>query len=93
MYKEETKFWHEIRRHKSKILWTRLENSAAHGTPDLLGYNDNSTFFTVELKLKKVKKISFSPHQIAFHIKHPKKAVVSTQSTAKGPRSEGYKTL
>ena len=71
MYKEETKFWHEIRKHKSKISWTRLENSAAHGTPDLLGYNDNSTFFTVELKLKKVKKISFSPHQIAFHVKHP----------------------
>ena len=71
MNKGETKFWHEIRKHKSKISWTRLENSAAHGTPDLLGYNDNSTFFTVELKLKKVKKISFSPHQIAFHIKHP----------------------
>ena len=68
MYKEETKFWHEIKafniKNNRKLSFTRLENSAAHGTPDLLGYNDNSTFFTVELKLKKVKKISFSPHQI-----------------------------
>ena len=83
MYKEETKFWHEIRKHKSKISWTRLENSAAHGTPDLLGYNDNSTFFTVELKLKKVKKISFSPHQIAFHVKHPKNTFILVKELEK----------
>ena len=83
MYKEETKFWHEIRKHKSKISWTRLENSAAHGTPDLLGYNDNSTFFTVELKLKKVKKISFSPHQIAFHVKPPKNTFILVKELPK----------
>tara|TARA_B100001939_G_scaffold265175_1_gene232444 strand:- start:621 stop:995 length:375 start_codon:yes stop_codon:yes gene_type:complete len=89
MLKEETKFWHEIRGHKSKISWTRLENSAALGTPDLLGYNDNSTFFTVELKIKKAKKIPFSPHQISFHVRHPKNTfiMVKTQPKALGQRA------
>jgi len=89
MLKEETKFWHEIRGHKSKISWTRLENSAALGTPDLLGYNDNSTFFTVELKIKKAKKIPFSPHQISFHVMHPKNTfiMVKTQPKALGQRA------
>ena len=74
MYKEETKFWHEIKafvtKNNCKLSFTRLENSAAHGTPDVLGYNNSGHFFTIELKLKKAKKINFSPHQIAsiFHI-------------------------
>ncbi len=76
MLKEETKFWHEIRNYKSKISWTRLENSAAHGTPDLLGYNNSGTFFTVELKVTKSNKVRFSPHQIAFHVKHPKNSFI-----------------
>ena len=89
MLKEETKFWHEIRNHKSEISWTRLENSAAHGTPDLLGYNANSTFFTVELKLKKFKKIPFSAHQISFHLRHQKNTffMVKTQPKALGQRA------
>ena len=76
MLKEETKFWHEIRNYKSKISWTRLENSAAHGTPDLLGYNNSGHFFTVELKLIKAKKIYFSPHQIGFHLTHPNNSFI-----------------
>ena len=83
MLKEETKFWHEIRNHKSKISWTRLENSAAHGTPDLLGYTTSGTFFTVELKLKKVKKISFSPHQISFHLRHKKNTFIMVKDLPK----------
>ena len=83
MLKEETKFWHEIRNHKSKISWTRLENSAAHGTPDLLGYTTAGTFFTVELKLKKVKKISFSPHQISFHLRHKKNTFIMVKDLPK----------
>ena len=86
MFKEETKFWHQIRKHKCKISWTRLENSAAHGTPDLLGYNNNHKFFTVELKLKKAKKITFSPHQISFHIKHPKNTFIMVKEL---PRALG----
>jgi len=48
-----------------------LENLSNVGCPDLLGYNVYHTFFTVELKVTKGKKLKFSPHQIAFHVKHP----------------------
>ena len=69
--KPETKFWHEIKKNTKQISWTRLENLSAFGTPDLLGYNTNRHFFTLELKITRANKIKFSPHQIAFHIKHP----------------------
>jgi hypothetical protein len=69
--KPETKFWHEIRKNFKNITFTRLENLSAFGTPDLLGYNNNCHFFTVELKVVKGRKIRFSPHQISFHIRHP----------------------
>ena len=69
--RNETKFWQQIKRNTPKISWTRVENSSALGTPDLLGYNTNSHFFTVELKVTSGNKIRFSPHQIAFHMRHP----------------------
>ena len=71
MVKNETKFWHEVKKNTPQISWTRIENTSLLGTPDLLGYNVNSHFFTVELKVTKGKKVTFSPHQIAFHVKHP----------------------
>ena len=75
MIKGETKFWHEIKafniKNNCELSFTRLENSAAHGTPDLLVCNSSGHFFTIELKLTKAKKIRFSPHQIGFHIRHP----------------------
>ena len=71
MLKPETKFWHELKRNTPQITWTRIENTSAFGTPDLLGYNDNSYFFTVELKVTRSNSVRFSPHQIAFHYKHP----------------------
>ena len=69
--KPETKFWQDVRKIKSEIRWTRLENLSSLGTPDLLGYNNNGVFFTVELKVTKSNKITISPHQIAFHLIHP----------------------
>ena len=69
--KPETKFWHDIRKNFKNITFTRLENLSAFGTPDLLGYNTNCHFFTVELKVVKGRKIRFSPHQISFHVRHP----------------------
>ena len=69
--KPETKFWHEIRKNFKNITFTRLENLSAFGTPDLLGYNNNCHFFTVELKVTSGNKIRFSPHQISFHVRHP----------------------
>ena len=87
MNKGETKFWHEIKsfniKNNRKLSFTRLENSAAHGTPDLLGYNNSSKFFTVELKLKKAKKIVFSPHQISFHVRHPKNTFILVKELPK----------
>jgi hypothetical protein len=74
--KPETKFWQDVRKIKSEIRWTRLENLSSLGTPDLLGYNNNGVFFTVELKVTKSNKIIISPHQIAFHITHPNNSFI-----------------
>ena len=67
------------------FLWTRLENLSLLGCPDLLGYNANSTFFTVELKVTRGNKLKFSPHQIAFHKTHPINTFIIAE--ALGPRS------
>jgi len=72
----ERKLWHELKRNTPQITWTRLENFAGFGTPDLLGYNNSGHFFTVELKITKANKIRFSPHQISFHITHPKNTFI-----------------
>ena len=73
--KPEKKLWHEIKtiniENNCKLSFTRLENSAAWGTPDLLGCNISGHFFTVELKVTKTNKVRLSPHQISFHIRHP----------------------
>ena len=78
--KPERKFWNELKRNTPKITWTRIENLSVFGTPDLLGYNTNGHFFTVELKLTKSNKIRFSPHQIAFHVQHPDNTFILVKS-------------
>ena len=82
MVKNETKFWQEVKRNTPKISWTRIENSSSFGTPDLLGYNSNSHFFTVELKVTRSNRVTFSPHQIAFHVKHPNNTFILTKHLA-----------
>ena len=74
--KNESKFYNEIKKNIPQISWIRIENNSLFGTPDLLGYNDNYTFFTVELKVARGNKITFSSHQIAFHFKHPKNTFI-----------------
>ena len=73
--KPEKKLWHEIKeiniKNNCKLSFTRLENSAAWGTPDILGYNRSGHFFTIELKATRGNKVRLSPHQISFHIRHP----------------------
>ena len=69
--KPESKFWKEWKKFTPNISWTRLENLSSFGTPDLLGYNKNNIFFTVELKVVSGSKVRFSPHQISFHVRHP----------------------
>ena len=67
----EAKFYQQIKRNFKEFSLIRLENSSLLGTPDLLVSNNNGHFFTVELKVTKGKKLKFSPHQLAFHVKHP----------------------
>ena len=81
----EAKLYQKLRKKSSGILWTRLENLSSLGTPDLLGYNVNGHFFTVELKVTKGNKLKFSPHQIAFHVKHPNNTFILAE--ALGPRA------
>ena len=74
--KPERKLYEKLKRNCNQISWIRLENLSLSGTPDLLGYNVNGHFFTVELKVTKGNKVRFSPHQIAFHVKHPKNSFI-----------------
>ena len=69
--KPETKFYAQVKKHFKEFSLIRLENLSVPGTPDLLVYNNNCHFFTLELKVTKTNKVTFSPHQIAFHVKHP----------------------
>ena len=78
--KLECKFYNELKRITPQIRWTRIENTSLLGTPDLLGYNSSGKFFTVELKVTKSNKVRFSPHQIAFHITHPKNTFILVKS-------------
>jgi hypothetical protein len=75
----ERQLWGKLKNESKRIKWTRLENWALFGTPDLLGYSSSGNFFTVELKsttFKNVNFVRFSPHQISFHIKHKKNTFV-----------------
>ena len=78
--KLESKFYNELKRLTPQIRWTRIENTSVLGTPDLLGYNDSGRFFTVELKVTRSNKVKLSPHQIAFHITHPKNSFILVKS-------------
>ena len=81
----EVKLYKKIKAFTPQIIWNRIENLSIPGMPDLLGYNDSGTFFTVELKVTKGKKLKFSPHQIAFHVKHPHNTFIIAE--ALGPRA------
>ena len=85
MAKPEPQFWRNWKKNTPNILWTRLENSGAFGTPDLLGYNAFGHFFTVELKVCKRNSVRLSPHQISFHVTHPKNSFILVKRL--GPRS------
>ena len=80
----EAKLYKKLKTKTPKIIWTRIENLSLLGTPDLLGYNDSGTFFTVELKITRANKLKFSPHQIAWHVAHPHNTFIIAE--ALGPR-------
>jgi hypothetical protein len=80
----EAKLYKKLKAKTPRIIWTRLENLSLLGTPDVLGYNSSGHFFTVELKVTSGNKLKFSPHQIAFHVAHPKNTFIIAE--ALGPR-------
>ena len=80
--KPETKFYQEIKKHFKDFQLTRIENMSVPGVPDLLCYNKNHFFFTLELKVTTSKKVRLSPHQISFHMRHPLNSFILVKSLA-----------
>ena len=80
----ERKLYQKVRKSLPQISWIRLENNSLHGTPDLLGYNNSGHFFTVELKVTRSNKVRLSPHQIAFHKRHPQNSFILVQHLGSG---------
>ena len=80
----ERKFYQKIKRAFSDFSLIRLENNSLHGTPDLLVCNANGHFFTIELKVTKSNKVNLSPHQIAFHVKHPHNTFIMVEALGPG---------
>ena len=64
----ESKLYQKLKKAAPNIIFNRIENISI---PDVLGYNKNNKFFTVELKVTRGNKLRFSPHQIAWHLQHP----------------------
>jgi len=80
--KPEHKFYQEIKKSWTDIQFNRIENLSLPGIPDVLCYNKNNTFFTLELKVTNSNKIRLSPHQIAFHVKHPENTFIIVKHLA-----------
>ena len=76
----ERKLYQKLKKNIPSISWNRIENLSLLGMPDLLGYNKNNQFFTVELKVVKGNKIRFSPHQIAWHKRHSKNTFILAET-------------
>ena len=84
----ERKLYQKIKKSFSNFSLIRLENNSLHGTPDLLVSNARGHFFTIELKVTKSNKVKFSPHQIAFHVKHPRNTFILVETL--DPRSSKH---
>ena len=82
----EAKFYQQIKKNFKSFSLIRLENSSLLGTPDLLVYNTSRHFCTIELKVTKGNKIRFSPHQIAFHVKHPDNTFIMVKALGPLPK-------
>ena len=80
----EVKLYKKLKTFTLQIIWNRIENLSIPVMPDLLGYNTSGTFFTVELKVTKGRKLKFSPHQIAWHVQHPKNSFILAETRGPG---------
>ena len=80
----ESKFYQYFKKNTPDISYTRIENTSNLGTPDALAYNKKGTFFTIEFKVTKRNILKFSPHQIAFHVKHPEHTFILAKTLVAG---------
>ena len=78
--KTETNFWKTLKTYldDGNYVVSRLESYVTPGFPDCLIYHKDTGFFTLELKvLGSNNRITLSPFQIAWNMKH---AMVGSQS-------------
>ena len=80
----EAKLYKKIKKATPTISWNRIENLSIPGMPDALCYNKYNTFFTVEFKVTKSNKLRLSPHQVAWHMRHPYNTFILAESHASG---------
>jgi len=76
----EAKLYKKIKKATPTISWNRIENLSIPGMPDTLCYNKYNTFFTVEFKVTKSNKVRLSPHQVAWHMRHPYNTFICIQA-------------
>jgi len=80
----EAKLYQKFKKSNPNIIWNRIENLSIPGMPDALGYNKNHFYFTVEFKVTKGNKVRLSPHQIAYHVTHPKNSFICIEHLGSG---------
>ena len=71
--KTETNFWKTLKKYLDggEYIVSRLESYVTPGFPDCLIYHRDTGFFTVELKvLGSNNKVTLSPFQIAWNMRH-----------------------
>ena len=76
----EAKLYQNVKQNFKSFSLIRIENISLLGTPDLLVCNTSGNFCTLELKVTKGNKLRFSPHQIAFHKRHPKNTFIMVKA-------------
>ena len=80
----EADLYQKVRKKTPDIIWNRIENISVPGMPDALAYTKYNHFFTVEFKVTKGNKIRFSPHQIAWHMRHPYNTFICIEALGPG---------
>ena len=81
--KAESKFWVEVKAKLSPhFVLTRTDLVSISGWPDVVLYNKNGTFLTIELKVTRSYSVKLSSHQMGFHILHPRNTFILVKPLA-----------
>ena len=80
----EAKLYQKFKKSNPNIIWNRIENLSIPGMPDALGYTEKFFYFTVEFKVTKGNKVRLSPHQIAWHMRHPYNTFICIEALGTG---------